>query len=244
MKIGILGADGRMGRMIAQEILSGQYDAEVGAKVSRHDDTEAAFKICDVLIDFTDPAACAGHAALAQRYKKPLVVGTTGLGEGEKAALLSASQKTAILYAANMSIGVNVMLSLVEQAAAKLGTDFDIEILEAHHRHKADAPSGTALALGHAAAKGRGIAFDEALVPARFGHTGPRIQGSIGISVFRGGDVIGEHTVIFAGSGERFELTHKASDRAIFAKGAVKAAIWLKNQAAGMYSMSDVSGRL
>ena len=265
MKIGILGAAGRMGQMIAREILSGQFDAEIGAAVEHSEsrmlgqdigelagsetsgiiitsDEESAFKNCDVMIDFTSKESCAGYADLARQYMRPLVVGTTGLGVDEDAALLSASEKTAVLRAANMSIGVNLLLSLVEQAAAKLGSEFDIEIFEAHHHHKLDAPSGTALALGHAAAKGCDVELDDVMIPARSGMTGARVSGSIGMSVLRGGDIVGEHTVTFAGLGERLELAHKATDRAIFARGALKAAIWLKNQPAGLYSMKDVLG--
>jgi len=265
MKIGILGAAGRMGRMIAQEILSGQYGVEIGAAVEHAknrmlgqdvgevagcvasgikitSDYESAFEICDVMIDFTLKEACAGHAELACQYMKPIVVGITGLGDAEDAALLSASEKTAVLRASNMSIGVNLLLSLVEQAAAKLASEFDIEIFEAHHRNKVDAPSGTALVLADAAAKGRRVKLDDVMVPARSGMTGARIPGSIGMSVLRGGDIVGEHTVTFAGPGERLELVHKASDRAIFAKGALRAALWLEDKPAGLYSMKDVLG--
>jgi 4-hydroxy-tetrahydrodipicolinate reductase len=239
MKIGILGAEGRMGRMIAQEISSGKYKAEVGALIDQGGDKEPAFKSCDVMIDFTAPSACAEHAALAEQYQKPLVVGTTGLKPAEMAALSQAAKKAPVLYAANMSPGVNLLLALVEQAAAKLGPDFDIEIFEAHHRDKADAPSGTALALGQAAAKARNVNLDDVMVLSR---AGKRKESAIGMSVFRGGDIIGDHTVTFAGLGERLELTHKASDRALFAKGAIKAALWLKDQKAGFYSMRDVLG--
>jgi 4-hydroxy-tetrahydrodipicolinate reductase len=265
MKIGILGAAGRMGQMIAKEILSQQYNAVIGAAVE-HDKSWAlgkgigeivgggtgsanlkvtsdklhAFQTCDVMIDFTNPEATLEHAALADQYQKRLVVGTTGLTAVEEAALHVASKKTAVFYTANMSIGVNILMALVEQVAQKLNDDFDIEIFEAHHRHKVDAPSGTALGLGNAAAKGRGIKLNDAMIPARFGNTGERIKGSIGMSVFRGGDVIGDHTVTFAGMGERLELTHKASDRAIFAKGAVKAALWLHAKPPALYSMRDL----
>ena len=256
-KIGVLGAGGRMGAMIIKEILSGQYGAELGAAVEREGsplvgqdagggiritaDKDAAFKDCDVLIDFSFPEACMKHASLAQEHQKPLVVGTTGLGTAEESALSRASRKTAIFYTANMSLGVNLLMSLVEQAAAKLNAEFDIEIFEAHHRHKVDAPSGTALALGRSAAKGRGVTLEEAMVT----HTptsGARKSGTIGMSVFRGGDVVGEHTVAFAGLGERLELTHRATDRAIFAKGAVKAALWLDGKPVGLYSMRDLLG--
>jgi 4-hydroxy-tetrahydrodipicolinate reductase len=240
MKIGILGAKGRMGQMIAAEIRAMPSSATPGAEVDVGGDREAAFMSCDVLIDFTAPAATAEHAALARKYKKPLVIGTTGLGAAEQAALKSAAAETAIFYSANMSVGASLLLSLVEQAAGRLAPEFDIEIFEAHHKNKVDAPSGTALALGHAAAKGRGVRFEDVMVPARHGHTGARVQGSIGMSVFRGGDVVGEHTVTFAGLGERVELAHKATDRAIFARGAVKAALWLKGKPAGLYSMRDM----
>lgn len=237
MKIGILGAQGRMGKMISREILSGQYKASVGAEIDVGNDKDAAFRKCDVLIDFTSPKAVAEHAKLAAKYKKPLVIGTTGLGAGEEKALRAASKKTAILVAANMSVGVNLLLSLVEQAAGRLGAEFDIEIFEAHHRSKADAPSGTALALGHAAAKGRRVDLKKVMSVDR---TGKRRSGDIGFSVFRGGDVVGEHTVTFAGIGESIVFTHKASDRAIFAKGAIKAALWLKDKPVGLYSMKDM----
>lgn len=240
MQIGILGARGRMGQMLVGEISSGRYPATVGAEVDVGGDQDAAFRSCDVLIDFTSPAACLEHAALAHQYKKPLVIGTTGLGAVEEAALLVAAKNAPLLRAANMSLGVTLLLSLVEKVAAQLGNDFDIEIFEAHHRHKVDAPSGTALALGKAAARGRGVHLEDALASPRSGNTGPRIPGSIGMSVFRGGDIVGDHSVTFAGMGERLEFTHKASDRSIFAKGAVRAALWLVQQPAGLYSMADV----
>lgn len=242
MRIGILGAKGRMGTMLVQELATGQYKAVVGAAADAGDDAEAAFKTCDVMIDFTSPEGCLTHAALAYQYKKPFVVGTTGLGDVEQAALITAAKNAPVFYAANMSHGVNILLALVEQTAKRLSQEFDIEIFEAHHRLKVDAPSGTALALGHAAAKGRGIKLEDAMIPSRFGNTGKRITGSIGMSVFRGGDVVGEHTVTFAGMGERLELTHKATDRVIFARGAIKAALWLKDKPAGFYSMADMLG--
>jgi 4-hydroxy-tetrahydrodipicolinate reductase len=256
-KIGVLGAGGRMGEMIIREILSGQYAAELGAAVEHAGsakigsdagggvkittDKESAFKACDVLIDFTSPVSCVDHAALAHQYQKPYVIGTTGLGKVEEAALVSAAKKTAVFYTANMSLGVNLLMALVEQAAAKLNKEFDIEIFEAHHRHKVDAPSGTALALARSAAKGRGVKLEDVMV-SHMPSTGARAAGTIGMSVFRGGDVVGEHTVTFSGLGERLELTHRATDRAIFAKGAVKAALWLKGKPAGLYSMRDMLG--
>lgn len=264
IKIGILGAAGRMGQMIAREILAHPENGGVLGAAVEHEkswalgrdigemlgagpcgvkitpDKDAAFSACDVLIDFTTPEATEKHAALAHQYKKALVVGTTGLTMTEEAALETAARAVPVLRSANMSIGVNLLLSLVEKAAALLGPEYDIEIFEAHHRMKTDAPSGTALALGQAAAKGRNISLNDALVPARFGQIGPRVPGSIGISVFRGGDVVGDHTVTFAGEGERVELAHKASDRSLFAKGAVRAALWLQDKPSGLYTMKDV----
>lgn len=266
-KIGILGAAGRMGQMIAKEILSGVYDGAVLAAAGEHAessalgrdigalcgfgdcgikitaDNAAVFAACDVLIDFTTPAATMENAAAAHASGKALVIGTTGLGAVEDAAITSAATRAAVLQAANMSVGVNVLLSIVEQLSARLGPkEFDIEIFEAHHKHKVDAPSGTALALAEAAAKGRGVSLDSAMVPARYGQIGPRPEGAIGMSVFRGGDVIGDHTVTFAALGERIEIGHRASDRALFARGAVRAALWLAGKPAGRYTMRDVLG--
>jgi 4-hydroxy-tetrahydrodipicolinate reductase len=240
MKVGILGADGRMGQLIRREIASRKYDAEIGALLGHRDDKEPAFKSCDLMIDFTSPDACAEHAALAAKYQRALVVGTTGLQAHQGTTLLDSSKRAPILYSANMSLGATLLLSLVEQVAAKLGNDFDIEIFEAHHRDKADAPSGTALALGRSAARSRGANFDDVAVYNRAGQAGARKPGEIGMASFRGGDIIGDHTVSFAGMGERLELTHKASDRAIFAKGALRAALWLKDQPPGFYSMRDI----
>lgn len=266
VKIGILGAAGRMGQMIGREIFSGTYDgAKLEAAVEHMDswalgkdfkeilglgssglhvtsDKNAAFANCDVLIDFTLPEATLEHTALAHQHGCGLVIGTTGLTNVEEAAITAAAAKSPVLQAANMSVGVNVLLSLVRQVAAILDADYDIEIYEAHHRHKVDAPSGTALALGKAAAAGRKIDLNTAMVPARFGQVGARPVGSIGMSVFRGGDVIGDHTVSFAGAGERIEITHKASDRALFARGAVKAALWLHGKPPGRYTMADMLG--
>lgn len=239
MKIGILGIQGRMGQMIAMALNSGAYNAQIGAEVGRSGNKEAAFLDCDVMIDFTTPEAALAHAQIAAQMSKPLVTGTTGFSAAKQEALIKASRQAPILQSANMSLGVNLLLSLVEQAAAKLGPDFDIEISEAHHRNKMDAPSGTALALGAAAAKGRSAKLEEV---ADFDRQGKRRPGHIGFSVMRGGDIVGEHTVICAGNGERVELAHKASDRMIFAHGAIKAALWLKGKPPGLYSMRDVLG--
>ena len=266
INIGILGAAGRMGQMIARHLLAHHAtEARIAFGVEHKNswangkdiggilglpsfgvaistDRDAAFKGSDVLIDFTTAEATMEHAALAFQYAKPMVIGTTGLGQVELAAIKTATTKTAIVQSYNMSVGVNILLALIEKTAQQLDDSYDIEIIEAHHKHKIDAPSGTALAMGQAAAKGRKVELEKAMIPSRYGHIGPRPDGSIGFSVIRGGDIIGEHTVMFAGSGEQVELTHKANDRSLFAKGAAKAALWLPKQPRGLYSMRDVLG--
>jgi 4-hydroxy-tetrahydrodipicolinate reductase len=260
MKIGIIGCAGRMGRMLITEVhatpdcaLSGGVEsggpvigedlgALIGAKpmsVAVSTDTNALFAASDAVIDFTIAAATKMHADLAAETGTAYVIGTTGLGAGERAAIAEASKKTVVVQAPNMSVGVNVLMALTEKLAATLGTDFDIEIVEMHHRHKIDAPSGTALGLGDSAAKGRGVALADVARRTRDGQTGSRLEGEIGFASLRGGDVVGDHTVVFAADGERIELTHKASSRGIFARGAVRAAIWSKGRAPGLYSMRD-----
>lgn len=265
MRIGVVGCAGRMGRMLMREIsslpmaeLSGGTDRpgslEIGTDlgilagldpmgVTVGENPDMLFGLSDVVIDFTTPAATMTHAALAAKHGAALVVGTTGLSPAQVQVLRDAAERTAIVYAANMSLGVNLLLDLVRRVAATLdAADWDIEIVEMHHRHKVDAPSGTALALGNAAAEGRGVDLEAVQETVRDGHTGPRQPGEIGFATLRGGDVVGDHTVIFAGAGERLELTHKAGDRAIFAKGAVRAAQWAVGQDPGFYSMKDVQG--
>ena len=264
MKIGIVGAAGRMGRMLIAEVLgvegcqlaggteppgSGVLGQDLGLLIgaaeqglSIGDDTGALFKASDAVVDFTHPDATAAHAALSGETGVALIVGTTGLEAQHMEALGRAAAKAAVVQAANMSIGVNLLLGLTEQVASALGDDYDIEIAEMHHRHKVDAPSGTALALGAAAAKGRGVNLEAVSDRGRDGEAGPRITGDIGFSVIRGGDVAGDHTVIFAGPGERVELTHKAGSREIFARGAIRAALWTEGRAPGLYSMRDVLG--
>ncbi|MDA1088829.1 MAG: 4-hydroxy-tetrahydrodipicolinate reductase [Proteobacteria bacterium] len=264
MKIGIVGCAGRMGRMLVREILAtdgcelaggseapgsdmiGRDVAEIAGAdavgLTVGDDAKALFQASDVVIDFTVPVATVGHAALAASLGRALVVGTTGLAADHLSSLAKASEKAVIVQAANMSVGVNVLLGLTEQVAAMLGDDYDIEIVEMHHRHKVDAPSGTALALGDAAAAGRGVDLETVAQRGRDGHTGARATGDIGFATLRGGDIAGDHTVIFAGDGERIELTHKAGDRAVFARGAVRAALWTQGQVPGLYSMRDVLG--
>ena len=212
------------------------------ASVSVGDDAVALFAASDTVIDFTAPAATVAHAALAADAGKALVVGTTGLSAADDAALAEAAKRSVILQAANFSIGVNLMLGLTEQVASLLDDDYDIEIVEMHHRHKVDAPSGTALAIGEAAAKGRGVALADVSQRVRDGITGPRRAGDIGFATLRGGDVTGEHSAIFAADGERIEISHKSSSRGLFAKGAMRAALWTAGRPPGFYSMRDVLG--
>ena len=196
----------------------------------------------DAIIDFTRPAATVAAAGLAANARIVHVIGTTGLSAGDEAAINAAGRHAVIVKAGNMSLGVNLLAAITRQVAAALDADFDIEIVEMHHRHKVDAPSGTALMLGAAAADGRGIDLASQSVRARDGHTGARERGTIGFQSLRGGAVVGDHTVIFAGEGERIELTHVASDRSIFARGAVKAALWGRGRKPGVYTMQDVLG--
>ncbi len=207
---------------------------------------DAAVRAADVLIDFTRPQGTLAHLAACAERGTAAVVGTTGFSDAQKAALVAFGRTIPIVFAPNMSVGVNVLLKLVELAAQRLGPDFDIEILEMHHRHKVDAPSGTALALGEAAAAGAGRSLAECAIYAREGVTGERKPGAIGFAALRGGDVVGEHTVIFAGAGERIELAHKATSRQNFATGALRAARYAANRRTrrqpGMADMRDVLG--
>jgi 4-hydroxy-tetrahydrodipicolinate reductase len=196
----------------------------------------------DVLVDFTRPDALAGHLQAAVTGNCPIVIGTTGLTPDDHAAIAAAAQKVAVLQAANTSLGVNLLAHLVQEAAARLGPEWDIEIVEMHHRHKVDAPSGTALLLGEAAARGRGVDLASAADRGRDGITGERREGAIGFAALRGGTVAGDHQVILATEGERIELGHRAESRTIFARGAVKAALWLAGKPIGRYGMTDVLG--
>jgi 4-hydroxy-tetrahydrodipicolinate reductase len=261
-RIGVTGCAGRMGQMLLREVLA-TSGCKLGAaqERSRHewvgrdvgemaglgrlgvtvgDDPAATFNACHAVIDFTTPAASTINAGFAAQVHAVHVIGTTGLSPEQEDELESASRNAAIVLAPNMSLGVNLLLAVTEDVARALGSEFDIGISEIHHRGKADAPSGTALALGQAAAEGRGVSFDK--VAVRDGMTGPRVQGAIGFASLRGGDVVGDHTVVFAGEGERIELTHKAQSRQIFAKGALKAALWARGKPPGLYSMRDVLG--
>jgi len=263
-RIAVLGASGRMGRAVIQAA-SSHVAARVGAAIERpgYPDAgqdagqlaglpangvkvvtgiEAALADFDVLIDFTRPEATLAALPLCVAHGKAMVIGTTGITAEQQAQIEAAAQQIAIVKAGNFSIGVNLCLSLLEQAARVLAADYDIEVIEAHHRHKVDAPSGTALMLGEAAARGAGRNLKDCAVYERYGHTGARDRETIGFSTIRGGDVVGDHTVMFLGDGERIEITHKASSRTIFANGAVRAATWLAGRPAGLYSMRDVIG--
>lgn len=264
LQIAVLGVSGRMGRALLAAIdetpgttLGGAMastnsrwlgkdasEAAGGAKrnVSVEGAPAAALRNVQVAIDFTLPEATAANLAACVAAKCPIVIGTTGHSEVVRAQIEAAAHTIPIVMAPNMSLGVNLLLKLVELAASKLDADYDIEVFEAHHRNKKDAPSGTALALGAAAADGREVKLADAAEYSRYGNTGARERGKIGFSVFRGGDVVGDHTVTFAGIGERIELSHRASDRLAFARGAVKAAQWLVGKSPGLYSMQDVLG--
>lgn len=196
----------------------------------------------DAIVDFTIPAATLDLAAVAAKAGKVHIIGTTGLNAAEEDKIKAAAKRAVIVKSGNMSLGVNLLAALAKRVAKTLDQSFDIEILEMHHNQKIDAPSGTALLLGRAAAEGRGIELDKRKVASRDGHTGARRPGDIGFATLRGGTVVGEHTVMFAGPAERIELVHKAEDRMIFARGALHAALWARNQKPGLYSMADVLG--
>ncbi|KFG89777.1 4-hydroxy-tetrahydrodipicolinate reductase [Sphingobium herbicidovorans NBRC 16415] len=251
-KIGLFGAAGRMGRAIAQVATeaglsisggtdrAGSGDILPGLAISA--DPLALAAQSDVLIDFSAPSALSAHLDACVAAKKPILIGTTGLEPAHHALIDAAASVIPVLQTGNTSLGVNLLAALVEQAASRLGDDWDIEILEMHHRHKVDAPSGTALLLGEAAAHGRNISLATQSDRGRDGITGARQPGVIGFAALRGGSVAGDHQVIFAADGERIELGHRAESRAIFARGAVKGASWLLNQPVGRYDMKAVLG--
>ena len=201
---------------------------------------EAVINDFDVLIDFTVPAATIANLALCQQHGKRIVIGTTGLDDAQKAQLQAAATDAGVVYSGNYSVGVNVTLRLLELAAQAFGDTVDIEIIEAHHRHKVDAPSGTALMMGEAVAGALGRDLKQVAVYERHGHTGPRARESIGFQTIRGGDIVGDHNVMFIGEGERVEIRHVATSRMNFANGAVRAACWVQQQASGLYDMRDV----
>lgn len=238
--IGIFGSAGRMGQAIAVAMpdLGGTFAGGGDAG----DDPAPLAARADVLVDFSVPSALAAHLAAAVAARTPIVIGTTGLSHAHHAAIDEAAREIAVLQTGNTSLGVTLLSILVRDAAARLGPDWDIEIVEMHHRHKVDAPSGTALMLGQAAADGRKIALKDHSVRSRDGHTGARNRGDIGFATLRGGNVVGEHSVVFAADGERVVLSHIATDRGIFARGAVKAALWARGKGPGLFGMSDVLG--
>lgn len=259
LKICIAGAGGRMGQALA-EAVSAQDGLQLlaaldqpkapgvgkpvrpGSAVKVSTDVVAAVAQVDVLVDFTRPEASLELLAACRQHGRGMVIGTTGFSNAQLAEIDTASAEIPIVMAANYSLGVTLLRALVGQATKALGADFDIEIVEAHHRHKVDAPSGTALALGEAAAEARGVRLDDVAVRARDGHTGEREPGAIGFATVRGGDVVGDHQVLFLGDGERIEIGHRASSRATFAVGALRAAAWLRGRSPGRYDLFDVLG--
>ena len=263
-RIVVAGASGRMGRMLLQEI-GARDDMELSAALERPghdwlgedagtamggpalgvrvtDDPWEALARAHGVVDFTAPEASCELAGIAAQARAVHVIGTTGFDEEHLGRIDAAARHAVIVRAGNMSLGVNLLLALTRQVAAALGPDYDIEVIEAHHRHKVDAPSGTALMLGEAAAEGRGVALRHVYDAARDGITGPRAPGHIGFSAIRGGDIVGEHDVLFAGPGERIVLRHVAADRALFARGALRAFLWGQGRAPGHYAMTDVLG--
>lgn len=263
LKVVIAGVSGRMGHALLEGVFADdalqlhaaldraespmigrdageQFGKVSGVKISA--DVAAALQGADVLVDFTRPEATMQYLQACQDAAVKLVIGTTGFSDTQKDAIAQAANAMGIVFAPNMSVGVTLLINLVEQAARVLSEGYDIEVVEMHHRHKVDAPSGTALRLGEAAAKGIDKALKECAVYAREGVTGERQAGSIGFATMRGGDVVGDHTVVLAGVGERVELTHKASSRATFALGALRAAKYVSSQSHGLFDMRDVLG--
>ena len=261
-RLAIVGAAGRMGKTLIEASMEREglmvtvateqpssplLDTDVGAiagvganGVLLSASLDEAANDFDVLIDFTRPEPCLRHLQWCVEHGKKMVIGTTGFDEAGKAAIRAASEKIGIVFAPNMSVGVNLCLKLLDMAARVLGDSVDIEIIEAHHRHKVDAPSGTALRMGEVVAEALGRDLKECAVYGREGHTGERDRKTIGFETIRAGDIVGDHTVLFADVGERIEITHKASSRMTFAKGAVRAAEWLAGRDTGLYDMQDV----
>ena len=239
IRIAVVGASGRMGQTIIEAI--NQSDKVIlGVTLDKGDDLNAVLDQFDTLIDFTRPEATLEYLNACQSSGKSMVIGTTGFSDDQLQAINAAASNMPIVFAPNMSVGVNLSLKLLDMAARVIGEDADIEIVEAHHRHKVDAPSGTALKMGEVVANALGRDLSECAVYGREGIEEPRDRQTIGFSTIRGGDVVGEHTVSFFMEGERVEITHKASSRLTFANGAVRAAGWLEGQSAGLYSMQDV----
>lgn len=263
LRVAIAGSGGRMGRMLleavaqnAEAVLAAALEVAGSSQVGRDagemvgaprgvlisDKPEQALAGCDVLIDFTRPEGTLQHLAICRKLKVRMVIGTTGFDETGKNAIADAARDIGVVFAPNMSVGVNVTLKLLEMAAQAMGADHDIEIIEAHHRHKVDAPSGTALKMGEVVAGAMGKRLADCAVYSREGHTGERKPGSIGFAAIRGGDIVGDHTVLFAGAGERVEITHRSSSRTTYAQGALRAAHFLMSRPNGLYDMWDVLG--
>ena len=263
LRIAIAGTSGRMGRMLVDAVLAapdcqlvGALDVatspalgqDAGAPAGQHtgvlitSDLPAGLGNAQVLIDFTRPEGTLAHLAVCRALGVKAVIGTTGFSPAQKAEVTAHAQHIALMMAPNMSVGVNVMLKLLDQAARALNTGYDIEVIEAHHRHKVDAPSGTALQMGEVLAAALGRELKDCAVYARHGVTGERDPSSIGFATIRGGDIVGEHTVLFAGTGERIEITHKSSSRVSYAQGSLRAARFLAGRATGLYGMNDVLG--
>ena len=262
IRLAVAGASGRMGRMLIEAALADPA-IEVAVALDRPDSRDIGRDCADflgrrtgvaidadldrladaeVLIDFTRPEGTAAHLAACGRHGVRMVIGTTGLDEAGKAAIRAASESIAIVFAPNMSVGVNATFRLLEVAAAILASGYDVEIIEAHHRHKVDAPSGTALRMGEVVAAAQGKALKELAVYAREGVTGERRPGTIGFAAVRGGDIVGDHTVLFAGTGERIEITHRAGSRMPYALGSMRAARFVAGKPSGLFDMQDVLG--
>jgi len=262
-RIAIAGASGRMGHMLIEAVMQAQDAQFTGALdilgnpllgtdaaaflgkpagIEITADIEAGLVNAQVLIDFTRPEGTMQHLAVCRRLGVQMVIGTTGFSDAQKAEIQAASRDIAIVMAPNMSVGVNVTLKLLELAATALNKGYDIEITEAHHKHKVDAPSGTALKMGEVIASAQGRELKDCAVYERYGHTGERVDGSIGFSTIRGGDIVGDHTVMFATEGERIEITHKSSSRSTYAQGSLRAVRFLAQQRSGLFDMFDVLG--
>ncbi|CAB9542472.1 4-hydroxy-tetrahydrodipicolinate reductase (EC 1.17.1.8) [uncultured Gammaproteobacteria bacterium] len=239
IKIAVTGASGRMGQTII-EAINQTNGVELGVKLNKGDDLNSVLNQFDILIDFTRPEATLDYLAICMSANKAIVIGTTGFDDAGLATIDNAAKKIPVVFAPNMSVGVNLSFKLLDMAARVIGHDADIEIVEAHHRHKVDAPSGTALKMGEVVANALGRDLSKCAVYGREGIEKPRDKETIGFSTIRGGDVVGEHTVSFFMDGERVEITHKASSRMTFANGSVRAANWLEGKSAGLYSMKDV----
>jgi 4-hydroxy-tetrahydrodipicolinate reductase len=254
IRIGIAGITGRMGLLLSEEVVAAKAELAGGvrrpgsekpypASIRAFADVAALAAACDVVIDFTNAATAQTTATAMAESGKPWVLGTSGLSAADEAAVAAAADRIPVVYASNFSAGVNLVLALSERMGAALpATSYDAEIVEMHHRQKVDAPSGTAVGMGRAVAKGRGVVLEDVMESGRHGHSGARKTGAIGFAALRGGQVVGEHTLIFAGATEHIALTHRAFDRRAFASGAVQAALWIIKQQPGLYTMMNVLG--